>query len=462
MLSLHSLAPGEDQLVTQAELIALASQKASCESYACPSVTVLPPALSDASSSGSQFLISSGALVEITAGLDATELGLKSVTWSSNPWRTQAHGEDGLPSTENYSVVSVSVTASGSEVSVSNLSSPITMTLPIPRNVWAQQDEEAHTGFADKDVSTVGIAEEQYHGVCEPKAPIAIHCNSTDEDYNITCETKESYNATCPRISFFAECLFWDGDTWSADGVSALQWDDDHVYCQSTHLSAYVGVVGRTASGLSLIFGTYEEVTSSDITKAVGFLCVLVGCYCFSALIMLRDLRKMRRARILRAKCIVRSEHFLNTLRTIRGRGNLDSCQGATRASRPGAEERQQRMHDEALRHLNRHRHLSLAASFEDFARALAEQHKLIAAFASNEPTFERAPIFLAELLTFIVGCAIIHVVNGDSILAEYREWAEAFDTGFVAVCSQFRASFNEAIRDTICLAMVVRSIERV
>ena len=75
----------------------------------------------------------------------------------------------------------------------------------------------------------------------------------------------------------------------------------------------------------------------------------------------------------------------------------------------------------------------------------------------------QRAAVLFMDLLTFVVGCALLHMVNGKTELfvEEYEEWAVAFDTGFVAVCGQLRATMTQSLFDTTCLAVAVSCLWR-
>ena len=70
----------------------------------------------------------------------------------------------------------------------------------------------------------------------------------------------------------------------------------------------------------------------------------------------------------------------------IRDRANATAAECANAASAERARDMEQ-IHKRALRRLDRRRRLFLATSIQTFARAMAEQHKLIVAFASKEPS---------------------------------------------------------------------------
>ena len=215
-LTIDGMSPGEDQLITRSALVALGSQKATCMFDACAPVSIAVPSfLNDGAPTDEEFGLSSESLAEITATTDCDaggDLGFSIVQWAVSPFGTAVdinYDDMEVLSTVNSTVSSFSVTPCGREVKVSNLSTPVTITL-----VVVGKDEGASKAN--------GADEECYLGVCESEAPIVVHCNSTDEDVNITCENKGSYNATCPRVSSFATCLFWNGEAWSDDGISTM------------------------------------------------------------------------------------------------------------------------------------------------------------------------------------------------------------------------------------------------
>ena len=90
----------------------------------------------------------------------------------------------------NQSVVSLTLTACDAELSVANLTSPISMVLPIP---------------------TVSIDEpEHYYGTCnEGGENVTITCNSTGLSTDIECPQNSSgifWNVTCPVQQLSPAC----------------------------------------------------------------------------------------------------------------------------------------------------------------------------------------------------------------------------------------------------------------
>lgn len=71
MLSLRSLAPGEDQLVTRAGSLSTGSQKVICWFGECPAVTTPIPSLdNDLSNDRASFHLRSNSVAEIMAMAD--------------------------------------------------------------------------------------------------------------------------------------------------------------------------------------------------------------------------------------------------------------------------------------------------------------------------------------------------------------------------------------------------------
>ena len=77
------------------------------------------------------------------------------------------------------------------------------------------------------------------------------------------------------------------------------------------------------------------------------------------------------------------------------------------------------------------------------YARALAERHKLVMIFIVGEPSYERAPSFLIELVTFLFAIAFVTAVFGKDDMV-FVKWKQAFADG--NVLSTFSGLFAGAV----------------
>ena len=95
---------------------------------------------------------------------------------------------------------------------------------------------------------------------------------------------------------------------------------------------------------------------------------------------------------------------------------------------------------------------VSAREAFGCWWRGLLESSKVLALFADNTPSYERAPVLLMELLSFLAGCYLLHKSDEDDELL----YAAAFRQGFLAMCQQVLYSFPSALRETIILCVGV------
>ena len=408
--TLENLYPGEDPISTQSEFLSLGSQKTSCDAHSCASVVVSPPALSNEDPSSSSFTLSSEALSEIVAGLntgferETTELlGIQTVAWGTNPWEWPSGPwslDDGItfPSMVNASVFSISLTTTGSEIEVANLSSPVVMALPVS----TRQAPET----ADNNLTIEGKCNEQ------SSLNFTVRCETTGEDYEVVCQTRDHvWHLNC-RVEYApaASCLYFNGITWSSDEITVRNRSDSEVQCSSTHLSSYVGIVGQSATSAGTVMSTYGSLSRDDFERSAGLLCLIIASYVLTLTLAVRSHRSMGRARVARAVGIWRSSEFQESLVRISER---DSEQlAATMADE--ARQRAKRIEQSTALTMKRVRDSSMRMSLKDYVRlylrALVQRNGLLAFLLGEESSYEHAPALLMELLTMLCGVAAIYV----------------------------------------------------
>ena len=407
--TLESLYPGEAPVTTRAHSLAMRSSRALCAFGACEPLLLNSPPLGDDHTNGGAFDLSAEALAEVarlrtSCGADrfnsagsSADFGIQAVRWA-NPFSTAVNlGDAQFPSSANSSVSSLSFTACGDELAVTNLSAPVKMVLPIARPFVQDHSDEF---------------ESVLWGSCKG-TPTVVRCKSWE--FNLTCPSWAStWNVTCPRIVPVPACVFWDGAGWSNYGVTVTNVSSTMVYCTSSHLTNYLGIVGETATGVEENMATYGHANPADLRKVVGFLCFMLGCYFFVAYVTIRDFRRMRTASQLRSQEMWESAHFRASVERISDR-DVES-----EAQRREPEAQRREVLDQVAK-IESHRALALEAlrncmiispkeAFGHWAIGLVERHKILAAFGNSKPSYERAPGLLMELLSFCVGCALLHV----------------------------------------------------
>ena len=244
LLQLHllaSIAPGEEELVTAGASLALSSQKLPpCSRImGCNSITLQSPrpASADANSSLASFELTKETLAEISLVLNATGsggfihdiVGVPIVTWTTNPWQTNitSASEFYVPADilQNSSVFSVSFTARQQVLSVSNLSSPIKLSLPLRRST-----------FLDAANETL--------------------------------------------------CLYWDTaqNKWSSSGIQMLNHTRRTASCETTHATDFVAVRGFRAARRN--FMSYDDFHFRKVRVVLG---LTLFIYAFAGFVALRD-----------------------------------------------------------------------------------------------------------------------------------------------------------------------------
>ena len=139
LVSVLHMAPGDEQLVAGAEP-AIGSSVAEC----CAPLSISSPSLSGGSTAAASFSLPTEAFAELVGGLaaeDAAHVGVMTVQWEINPWATAEVERAEQP-------VSLSLTAGGAELTVSNLSSPILLSLPSDR------DAPSECRYFDEELAT--------------------------------------------------------------------------------------------------------------------------------------------------------------------------------------------------------------------------------------------------------------------------------------------------------------------
>ena len=169
----------------------------------------------------------------------------------------------------NQSVLSISVTTRNEEVSISNLSSPITMKLPIPH------ESEYETAVRSS-------------GVCASAGPVSIYCDSTGSKCNVSFEgAGQRWNVSCPHWHRFPLCLCWNDEGMGRSS-------DSEIICVSTHLSNFLGVVGRSLMSVAKVMSAYETTEPQDLRRVFVLIAFLVVCNIFAIAVLLRDVKRMR------------------------------------------------------------------------------------------------------------------------------------------------------------------------
>ena len=196
----------------------------------------------------------------------------------------------------------------------------------------------------------------------------------------------------------------------------------------------------------------YGEVTPANLDKVVGVLCFLIGCYVFTTFVALRDLKRMRHASFVFGQELWESNCFRESVKSIVDRDGEHEARGGRANSILARVAAIEYNRARALCSLRSFTTVSPREAFGDWLKGLMDNHKIIAAFGDSKPSYERAPLLLMELITFLVGCALVH----DSDEDEEFIYLAAFRQGFLATCKQGVRTFPSALRETIALCVAV------
>ena len=318
-LSLGSIAPGEEPLVTQAASLSISSSESSCVMGSCPETVVSAPVLAGHASSDASFTIGPATLDEMMSSDDGDgEVGLLAIRWKVNPYQSSPSGtttEGGVEFprvASNTSVTSLSVTSNGRETSVANLSSPLLIELP----VFSGDGAQAQTDTPEED---------SFELVCSPAdggVTTIVHCNSTSASVNVTCPHDSlddvRVNVSCPALQHVPACQYFslELDAWSTAGcdVVSVEADGSSVVCACDHLTSFVGTVGASYTSTRTTFTALEDFTPSDISKVIVVLALLFAMYCYAIFYTVRDLVAMQRAHARLAEQIWQSDRFQSSI----------------------------------------------------------------------------------------------------------------------------------------------------
>ena len=208
------------------------------------------------------------------------------------------------------------------------------------------------------------------------------------------------------EISFTANSIV---SQWSDVGITVDSSTAGRVVCRASHLTSFVGVVGRTTTGIVQVMGVYNDLSPSKLKKAAGFISLIMGCFILCGAAMTRDYRRLHKARIQRAGRIWESAAFTESIQTIRDRRQdvvavIDDDSEAIR--RQACEIRKSR--DEALQNVRLIARVSFKQSSKDYVAALAEYHKFFVAFGAAEPSYEVLPEISCDLIALTLVLSLL------------------------------------------------------
>ena len=239
-VSIMQMEPYQEQQVTQAPNLAIGSSVAN----AGTPVSVASPSLSSGAVVPASFSLSAETLAEISSGFG--RIGIMATQWAVNPWATETMQQTRQP-------VSLVLTVRGKELAVSNLSSPIVLSLPSvdPNISTAEQvvtlggSHAAHAKPRERVSRSLKRALFLEHRASPPAtAPIrdvvAVFCQALNATFDISSPdgNEATWTIECPRAAIERACSFWNGREWSSEGCTTVNSSANTVECECSRESS--------------------------------------------------------------------------------------------------------------------------------------------------------------------------------------------------------------------------------
>ena len=93
----------------------------------------------------------------------------------------------------------------------------------------------------------------------------------------------------------------------------------------------------------------------------------------------------------------------------------------------------------------------SVRLALPRFGKALLREHKLMSLFVTSDPSYERAPAFLLEVMTLLFAVALLTDMLGADRLI-FQEWKESFARGPTHVLNTCIRFFARAVSQTLLI----------
>jgi len=180
------------------------------------------------------------------------------IRWTSNPY------SDLSPVSVDTSVLAINVLSSNSsQVSIKNLSTPITMSWPLPSSA------EAKTYLVNCDTKQTYLSSKLN---IEPVLPLLtfnngtyiLSCNSNDT-LTLHCERGTWKSGTCVQPNITTECVYWNtsSNTWASDGCFSYLINTT-IHCECSHLTDFSVRIKSIANDNKNIFNNAKNVYSAE------------------------------------------------------------------------------------------------------------------------------------------------------------------------------------------------------
>jgi len=194
--------------------------------------------------------------------LGKTDVSAASVIkWTSNPYSSMS------PISIDTSVLAINVLSSNSSyISIKNLSTPITMSWPVPTKSIAK------TYVVDCDKKQTYLSS---NNIIEAVIPLNSFTNGTyvldclsNNTLTIVCDLKipgtwKSGSCTQPNVT--TECVYWNtnANTWTSDGCNSYIINST-IHCECSHLTDFSVRVNSVISDNANIFNNAKDVYSAE------------------------------------------------------------------------------------------------------------------------------------------------------------------------------------------------------
>ena len=225
-----------------------------------------------ATPSGTAVAMPNGFADAIGAG-SAGYLDIKAASMEINPY--EAAGGDAVVSP----VTSIDVGADGAGQSVSGLTSPIAIVIPL---AYAMADVGTNLSWLMRAANCTSASEILWFDDCPTSAysNVTYDCATdvfaeTPDGRNVTLTAPYVFDFTCPYEA--PTCEYWDVSlaAWSSEGCVMANRTAHNVTCLCTHLTAFGSRAAETAAVASTVVSLAGDLTLSDLLAVLGVIVTL-------------------------------------------------------------------------------------------------------------------------------------------------------------------------------------------
>jgi len=191
--------------------------------------------------------------------------GASLINWATTPYTDSTQAAPDSP-TISLSLLDIG----GSSIAVSNLSTPISMSMNLNLAVDDWRLQVPPTYFVRCDVGQILVQKGEIYtiftgGLIYPNGIVSVPCIQNIW-YNLTCSAGAFLNMTCPALIVTQRCLYWNTAlaTWSSDGCVASSGNYSTLTCQCTHLTDFSARIDAVVAENTAVFTNAAAVYSLE------------------------------------------------------------------------------------------------------------------------------------------------------------------------------------------------------